>query len=159
MVHHTPKQNLFYWIWIWKLICKAPTGQNANRLDVSSRAGRHKLALENVQGASLCHMGRKLIPLSHSSENELVPNGRSRIPRSGSLVLRLLPWAGIWHQVDRLWLTTVGQICPKRSINLFSLIFENMMAKISPYRYFSALNPFLTLFFRWRNDVMTFLRH
>ena len=39
----------------------------------SLRARRHKLALERVQGASLCHSGRKLIPVSHSSENELAP--------------------------------------------------------------------------------------
>ena len=28
-----------------------------------------------------------------------------------------------------------------------------------PYMYFSVLNPFLTLFFLLRHDVMTFLRH
>ena len=65
--------NKKFVIWIWKLICKAPTGQYADRLHISLRARRHKLALELVQGASLCHNGRKLIPVSHGAVNELVP--------------------------------------------------------------------------------------
>ena len=56
-IAHKTREFVF-WIWIWKLICN---------LDVSSRAGRHKLALEDIQGASLCRMGRKLIPISHHS--------------------------------------------------------------------------------------------
>ena len=46
-------------------------------------------------------MGRELIPLRHSAEDKLVPY-RGACPRSGTLVLRLLPRAEIGHQVDRL---------------------------------------------------------
>ena len=60
-------------VWIWKLICKAPTGQYADRLDIGLRAQRHKPILEDVPGVGICYSGRKLIPVSHSAENELAP--------------------------------------------------------------------------------------
>ena len=45
-------------LWIWKLICKAPTGQHVYRFDISLRVRRHKPTIEDVQGVGLCHSGR-----------------------------------------------------------------------------------------------------
>ncbi len=52
---------------------QGPYGAIRRWVGNSLRARRHKLALELVQGASLCHNGRKLIPVSHGAVNELVP--------------------------------------------------------------------------------------
>ena len=70
---HPPPPPLCPPVWIWKLICKAPTGQYADRLDISLRARRHKPTLEDVQEVAICYSGWKLIPVSHSAENELTP--------------------------------------------------------------------------------------
>ena len=69
----------------------------------SSRAWRHKPALEYVKRASLCHRGRKLIPFSHRAEHKLSPDWRLRSPRAGSLVQVQLPRAEIWFQINRSW--------------------------------------------------------
>ena len=79
---------------------QGPYGAIRRWVGISLWARRHKLALELVQGASLCRNGREFIPLFHSAKHKLVPQGRPS-PCTGSHVHALLPRASVTHKINR----------------------------------------------------------